>query len=75
MRPDPDTGRQRHRLFPVYREMLLQICVDIPALPDPRTLRMSEIRFFYNGLRESLKKHTSPNNKPRVPNVPRVPKR
>jgi hypothetical protein len=42
----------------VYAEMLRQICVDYPALPDPRTLSMVEIRFFYNGSRAALKRHT-----------------
>lgn len=32
--------------------MLRQICRDYPGLPDPRTLSLSEIRFFYDGLRE-----------------------
>jgi hypothetical protein len=39
--------------------MLLQICMEYPSLPDPRTLTITEIRFFYNGLRPTLKKHTS----------------
>jgi len=55
---DRKTGAECHRLVPVYREMLLQICSDYPGLPDPRTLSMQEIRFFYNGIREALKKHT-----------------
>lgn len=42
----------------VYSEMLLQITMDYPGLPDPRTLTNSEIRFFYEGLRPSLRKHT-----------------
>jgi hypothetical protein len=45
--------------------MLLQIARDYPGLPDPRTLAISEIVFFYNGLREELKKHTRP--KPTTP--------
>jgi len=36
--------------------MLRQICMDYPGLPDPRTLTMTEIEFFYDGLRPSLKK-------------------
>ena len=44
----------------VLKEMLLQICQDNPALPDPRTLKESEIRFFYEGGRAGLKKHTKP---------------
>jgi hypothetical protein len=42
----------------VYGEMLLQICMDYPSLPDPRTLKRHEIKFFYEGLRASLKKTT-----------------
>lgn len=45
---------------PVYTEMLYQICRDYPGLPDPRTLRAREIRFFYEGLRAELEEHTKP---------------
>jgi len=38
--------------------MLLQICSDYPGIGDPRELTLTEIRYFYNGLRASLKKHT-----------------
>lgn len=38
--------------------MLLQICRDYSSLPDPRTLRFSEIRWFYEGMRAELKRHT-----------------
>ena len=44
----------------VYGEMFLQICRDYSTLPDPRTLTLSEIRFYYNGLRNELKEHTKP---------------
>lgn len=44
----------------VYREMLTQICRDYASLPDPRTLKLSEIRFFYDGMRAELKRHTEP---------------
>jgi hypothetical protein len=40
--------------------MLRQVCRDYPGLPDPRTLTLAEIRFFYEGLREELKAHTKP---------------
>jgi hypothetical protein len=40
--------------------MLWQIARDYPGLPDPRTLAVNEIVFFYNGLRVELKKHTRP---------------
>jgi hypothetical protein len=44
----------------VYGVMLTQISLDLPALPDPRTLRMSEIRYFYEQLRPLLHKRTKP---------------
>ena len=47
--------------FVVYTEMLLQIARDYPGLPDARTLTVSEIRFFYEGLRRELEKGTTPN--------------
>lgn len=43
-----------------YSEMLLQVARDYPGLPDPRTLTITEILFFYNGLRRELKNHTRP---------------
>jgi hypothetical protein len=46
-----------------YTEMLLQCARDYPGLPDPRTLTISEIVFFYDGLRPELIKYTRP--KPR----------
>lgn len=51
-------------MFHVYREMLLQICRDYPGLPDPRTLTMSQIRFFYEGLRSELLEATKPRPTP-----------
>ena len=45
-----------HSRLAVYREMLLQITRDYNGLPDVRTLKASEIRFFYEGLRAELKK-------------------
>jgi hypothetical protein len=41
-----------------YREMLLQVARDYAGLPDPRTLTVSEIVFFFEGLRPELKKYT-----------------
>lgn len=49
-----------HKLRRVYGEMLLQVCRDYPGLPDPRTLSLSEIRFYYEGLRAELREHTKP---------------
>ena len=52
--------KRGHKINLVYTEMLFQICRDYPGLPDPRTLRFREIRFFYDGLRAELKQHTKP---------------
>lgn len=60
-----ETGEQQHTLVRVYSEMLLQIARDYPGLPDARTLTLTEIRFFYEGLRPELKKHTGPKGKKR----------
>jgi hypothetical protein len=38
-----------------YGAMLLQICRDYPGLPDPRSLTLADIRFFYDGIRHELK--------------------
>lgn len=58
--PDRKTGASLHTLFNVYREMLWQICRDYNSLPDTRTITMREIRFFYDGLRPELQRHTKP---------------
>jgi hypothetical protein len=44
----------------VYVEMYTQVCRDYGSLPDPRTLKMNEIAFYYEGLRPELKSHTKP---------------
>lgn len=71
---DPESGKPRHILPVVYREMFLQVCADYHSLPDPMSMRLSDIRFFYDGLRATLKKHTDPSNKPST-RKPRIPKR
>ena len=38
----------------VYSEMLLQVSREYSGLPDPRTMTLEEIRFFYEGLRGDL---------------------
>lgn len=64
-RAKDDEGRRipQHTLGNVYREMMIQVCMDYPGLPDVRTLTLGEIRFFYDGLRETLKKHSAPKKK------------
>lgn len=57
----------QHTLVPVYCEMLLQICSSFPGLPDARTLKLSAIRFFYEGRREALKNHTAPKSRKTEP--------
>lgn len=59
--------RPGHKLVPVYAEMLTQICRDYRALPDPRTLSMAEIRFFYEALRPELRESTKPRPPPKMP--------
>lgn len=62
-RDDDDARTAGHTLIPVYSAMLTQVCREYPGLPDPRTMTMTEIRFFYEGLRPELKKHTRPSAK------------
>lgn len=50
--------KRQHTAPTVYTEMLLQVTRDYPGLPDVRTLKASEIRFFYEGLRAELKQST-----------------
>jgi hypothetical protein len=57
---DPNTGAYQHTLHNVHVEMLIQICRDYAGLPDPRDLTLTEIRWFYDGLRPELKRHTTP---------------
>jgi hypothetical protein len=47
----------------VYGAMLAQACRDYAGLPDPRSLSIGEIRWFYDWLRPELKKQTAPKNK------------
>lgn len=62
---DPETEKMvgGHKLVAVYGEMLRQIAIDYSGLPDLRSLSMSEIRFFYEGLRHSLQQRTRPRPK------------
>ena len=55
---DARLDKNDHVFAAVYGEMLLQICRDYPGLPDPRTLKAHEIKWFYEGLRQELKQHT-----------------
>lgn len=51
--------------------MLLQITRDYAGLPDARELTLTHIRFFYDGLRPELQKHTGSGG----PKLPKIPKR
>jgi hypothetical protein len=44
----------------VYGEMFLQICRMYPGLSDAKTLTISEIRSFYDGLENELIELTKP---------------
>jgi hypothetical protein len=60
---DRETGRSGHTIAAVHRHMFLTVCRWYTALPDPRTLTGSEIRFFYEGLRHELHEVTKPRKK------------
>ena len=47
-----------HTRAPVYSEMMLQISKDFSALPDVRTMTLSQIKFFYEGNRAELRVST-----------------
>ena len=53
-------GGGGHTRVNVFSEMFRQICRDYPSLPDARTLTEREILFFYEGIREELKRTTRP---------------
>jgi len=40
--------------------MMLQVCHNYAGLPDFRTLKLSEIRLFYEGIRGELKRASKP---------------
>ncbi len=57
---DVKLPKGEHNFQNVYTEMLLQISRDYSGIPDIRTLKKREIKFFYEGLRPELKNHTKP---------------
>ena len=57
---DSKLKKGEHNFLNVYTEMLLQISRDYSTLPDIRTMSITEIRFFYDGLRGEIKAHTMP---------------
>ena len=55
--------RRDHTSSVVHRSMLWQICRGYSTLPDPRTLTITEIVFWYDGLRVELRERTKPTRK------------
>lgn len=53
-------GVPLHTRANVITEMFLQITLLYPGLPDPRTLDLDEIEFFYDGIRGQLLEDTEP---------------
>lgn len=60
---DVKLPKNQHTMFNVYREMMLQVARDYSGIPDIREMNLTEILFFYNGLRPELKAHTKPRKK------------
>jgi len=52
--------KRSHKFEDVHREMFIQVCRDYASLPTVENLKMHQIRFFYEGLREELKHTTKP---------------
>lgn len=59
---DKKSGKRysKNTFLNVYKEMFLQICREYCGIGDFRKLKASEIRFFYEGMREELKEATKP---------------
>ncbi len=55
---DKKTDVSGHTVAAVHRTMLWQICLDYRFGSDPRTLTVSEILFWYDGLRPTLRERT-----------------
>lgn len=54
----PHTHSVTHTVAVVHGAMLVQICRTYHVLPDVRAMTMSEIRFWYDGIRGELKAAT-----------------
>ena len=48
-----------HKMVPVYMIMWMQIQMDYSSLPNPLSLKRSEILTYYNFIRKDLKSRTS----------------
>jgi len=55
-----DGQEEKVRGIQAFQEMILQICMNYPVIPDIRTMDLDEIEFFYEGLKPTLKKITKP---------------
>lgn len=53
-------GSVRCRGVTAAQSALLQIARDYAGLPDVRELKLSEILFYYDGLRGELEQRTAP---------------
>ena len=49
-----------HKVVAVYMQMFLQIQCDYSSLPPPKTLKLSEIRVYYDFIRADLRERTKP---------------
>lgn len=61
--PPDREGREQHTFEVVYKERILEICRCFPGLPDPRSMTIDEIDFFYDGIAPTLKEATAPKPK------------
>ncbi len=55
-----DYLHEDHTFLPVYGEIILTVVREYPGLPDFRTMKLSELRYFYNGIRSELRERTKP---------------
>ena len=57
---DAKLPKGEHTFFNVYREMLYQVARDYSSIGDVRKLKISEIVFWYEGLRSEIREFTKP---------------
>lgn len=60
LHPAPHTRFLVHTVEMVHTVMLLQICKRYRQLPEVSTMALSEIRFWYDGIRGDLLRETKP---------------
>lgn len=54
----PHTRLPMHTVDVVHGTMLIQICRTYHQLPEVRSMTLSEIRFWYDGIRPELRRAT-----------------